>query len=139
MIWEDKVWGRTRELSLEPSFSRHELEVIAGGFCSLHLHHERANRFIVKSGVIDVVELVGPYYKLTMLEAGASYEVPSLVLHFFVVHQAGTVIEEYFPDRGGEVKREDIFRLVQGDHIGSPSLTKVLERVIPGVKCLPTK
>jgi hypothetical protein len=139
MTWETKVWGRTRELSFCSTFSKHELEVVAGGYCSLHLHRDRANRFIVKSGIIDVVELYGAHYKTTMLLPGASYEVPSLIPHFFVVHQTGVVYEEYFPDRGGEVKREDILRVVEGDLMTPPSLSEVLNRVIPGVPCLPIK
>jgi hypothetical protein len=114
MSWENKDWGRTREVISSPFYSRHELEVLAGGFCSIHYHRERANRFLIMEGVIEIVEFFGPRYARHQLGPDNTYDVPSLVPHMFIVHRTGTMIEEYYPDRGGKVIISDIVRLVEG-------------------------
>ncbi len=42
MMWVDKAWGRTRELVDSEFYSKHELEVHVGGYCSIHYHRHRA-------------------------------------------------------------------------------------------------
>lgn len=123
MSWEDKDWGRTREVVSSPFYSKHELEVVAGGFCSIHYHRERANRFIITKGVIEIVEFFGPRYSRYQLGPDNTYDVPSLVPHMFIVHKDGTMIEEYYPDRGGEVRISDIVRLIEG------GITKDLDKL----------
>lgn len=112
--WEDKVWGQTRVTHQSEFYSRHELRTKAGGFCSFHYHSERANRFIVLSGIVRVVWVFGwkPCYK--DLAADNVLDVPSLVPHQFQVIQGGEVVEEYFSDRKGTVKNQDITRLSTG-------------------------
>lgn len=114
MEWTLKVWGRTRELVDSPFYSRHELEVRAGSYCSLHFHRSRANRFVVVSGAIEIVEMFALHTVRTLLGPENTYDVPSLVPHMFVVHRDGVLFEEYYPDRGGQVRRDDIVRLVEG-------------------------
>lgn len=112
--FELKAWGRTLEVISNPFYSQHHLEVIAGGYCSLHYHRRRANRFIVQSGQVEIIEMFGPFVKRTRLGSGSTHDVPSLVTHMFVVYQSGIMLEEYYPDRGGEVRTDDIIRLVEG-------------------------
>lgn len=112
--WQEKVWGRTRTTHRSPLYSRHELEVEEGGYSSVHWHAQRANRFLVVSGAIRVVELYGWQERVFELTAGNTHDVPSLVPHQFQVIESGRVIEEYWPDRGGEVLEEDIIRLTRG-------------------------
>lgn len=123
-IWISKVWGWTMELVDSPFYSRHALEVEAGGYCSLHFHAQRANRFQMVTGRVEIVELFGPLAVRTMLGPEDTYDVPSLVPHLFIVHEDGTLFEEYYPDRGGSVNRDDIVRLVEG---GKLDLTRLHE------------
>ena len=51
--YEEKVWGRTRELICGTHYSLHELRVVAGGYCSLHYHGGRANKFIIADAEIE--------------------------------------------------------------------------------------
>lgn len=125
MEWTRKVWGRTRELIDSPFYSKHELEVEAGGFCSLHYHRHRANRFLVVSGEIEVVEVFGPQVVRTRLGPENTYDVPSLVPHMFIVYRSGVVFEEYFSDRGGQVRRDDIVRLVEGSRYDLDKLSEL--------------
>lgn len=119
--WEEKVWGKTREVISSEFYSKHELQVIDGGYCSIHYHLKRANRFIITSGTIEVVEFYGPHFKRHLLGPDNTYDVPSLVPHMFIVHTNGSMIEEYYPDRGGIVETSDIIRLIEGGKLDSAS------------------
>lgn len=115
--WVDKCWGKTRELVDSPFYSKHELELEIGGYCSLHYHRHRANRFHVVSAQVVVVELYAVDAVRTMLGPDNKYDVPSLVPHLFLVYKPGVMIEEYFSDRGGPVERDDIIRIFEGGKV----------------------
>ena len=95
-------------------FQRHQLEVTAGTCCSVHMHHHRANRFVVMSGSIAVVEFHAWEHTTHILTADMTLDIPSLVVHQFVVLEDGAVIEEYWADRGGTVDNADIVRFNVG-------------------------
>lgn len=112
---ESKCWGTTREVFYSRQCSVHWLAVEAGWRCSRHIHAERANRFVVLSGVIVVRRWDASGETAVTLRSGDVYDVPSGVLHRFEVVDSGTVIEIYWPDvRGGAVRRDDIVREDQG-------------------------
>lgn len=117
MSWETKVWGRTRPIIETEFFSRHELTLEAGGYCSFHWHKERANRFQVLEGYVRIVEVIGSQYLETTLGPGGIHTVASLVAHQFQVLQPGWMLEDYWPDRGGEVRNDDIVRLSVGGKV----------------------
>jgi hypothetical protein len=123
--WQTKVWGRTRELIYSPFYSKYELEVTAGGYCSLHYHKARANRFNILSGLIEIIEMIGPFVQKIRLGPDNTYDVPSFVPHMFVVLKTGQMFEEYYPDRGGIVQRDDITRLVEGGRLDLDILQKL--------------
>jgi hypothetical protein len=112
--WQDKVWGRTRAAFSNNLYSKHELETKAGGFCSLHYHSHRCNRFTIIAGQIEIVEFYGPSVRRQVLTDGNTFDVPSLVPHLFVSLADSSLIEEYYPDRGGVVSDDDIVRLITG-------------------------
>ncbi len=112
--WVDKIWGRTKEIIHTPYYSKHELEVQSGSYCSLHYHKHRSNVFQIVSATIEIVEMYGPLVVKTKLGPDNSCVIASLVPHMFIVYKDGIVIEEYFPDRGGAVQRDDIVRLYEG-------------------------
>lgn len=118
--WQDKCWGETRELVDSPLYSKHELKIKVGGYCSLHFHVERANRFIVRTGLVEILEMFGPQVRRTILGPDNTYDVASLVPHMFAVRKDGEMIEEYFADRGGTVRRNDITRIVEGGMLDDP-------------------
>lgn len=121
MEWESKVWGRTRCLVDSDKFARHELELIENTFCSFHYHTNRANKFKLKSGIVAVMIVHGWQIEQFILGInGNECVVPSLVPHQFQVIQSGAMIEEYWPDRGGEVWNGDIIRLSQGGKSSTP-------------------
>lgn len=112
--WHEKVWGKTRCVVESDRFQQHELEVEEGGVCSFHYHGDRANKFVVKSGVVRIVWALGWEVSGRDLSAGETMVINSLVPHQFQVIEAGEMIEEYWPDRGGFVETDDIVRLTIG-------------------------
>lgn len=112
--WVQKVWGETRCTHSTIIYSRHELKLKAGTFCSFHWHDHRANIFRVVSGRVRIVWAHG--WRLTRMDLarGEYFQVPSMVPHQFQVMVGGEMIEEYYPDRSGMVKDEDIHRLSEG-------------------------
>lgn len=123
--WTNKCWGKTRELIGSELYSRYELELIAGGYCSIHYHRSRANRFLVVSGAVQIVEFFGSQMHKRMLGPDNSYDVASLVPHMFIVYRPGLMIEEYYPDRGGVVDRGDIVRLAEGGRVADPEMAEL--------------
>jgi len=124
-----KCWGSTELIVDSDLFQRHMLNVKRGGYCSIHYHEQRANRFFVVSGMIQVIALLGPNMSSVILTDSMQYDVPSMVPHMFGVYRDGIVIEDYWPDRGGRVASEDIVRLTEGDVITEPSNTSFINVV----------
>jgi mannose-6-phosphate isomerase-like protein (cupin superfamily) len=137
--WAIKAWGRTRELVTSPYYSKHELRVVQGGYCSLHYHKERANRFIILSGLVEVVTMFGPFCERKLVGPDNSYDVPSLVPHMFIVRRTGVMIEEYYPDRGGKVRDSDIVRLVEGGRLDPKNLDSLPCCLFQGLECFGIK
>jgi len=125
-VWAEKVWGRTRCTHCSDLYSRHELEVEMGGYCSFHFHNERANRFTVESGIVRVVCAFGWKICYKDLTAGNVLDVPSMVPHQFQVLEKGVMVEEYYPDRGDIVDDSDIIRL----SVGGMTQVKTLLEVV---------
>ncbi len=109
-----KAWGWTTEVFHSDRWSAHFLEVEAGGFCSIHVHRNRANIFSVHSGELSVECWFGIHLEAVTLMAGSTYCVPSLVMHRFRCQQDVTCSEYYYADRGGVVDRDDIVRFSEG-------------------------
>ena len=116
MDWTSKIWGQTRCVFASEYFQRHELRVIKGGFCSVHYHRGRANRFHVLSGQIQVIEWFSDRKTVHTLGPDNVLDVPSLVVHQFKVLEDGELVEEYWPDRVGSptISTSDIVRLSPG-------------------------
>lgn len=124
--WTSKVWGRTRCVYESDVFSGHELEVEQGGYTSIHWHTERANRLICESGVIAVIVFYAWKIQKHMLTAGKSFDVPSQLVHQFQVYQSGRIREDYWADRGGRVRKNDIVRLTEGGMVADIEELKTL-------------
>jgi len=127
---QPKVWGYTKELIGTPYYSKHKLEVVGGSYCSLHYHLHRANKFIVESGRVIIIEMFGPKIIKTVLGPDNSYVVPSLVVHMFAVLESGTLYEEYYGDRGGTVANDDIIRIVEGGMLPHDEIYKLPINII---------
>lgn len=114
MTWEKKVWGEVTHLFASDRAAVSFLRLKRGYRCSRHYHSQRANQFVVLSGVVVVEEWSGEVREENTLTAGQVHTVLSLVVHRFRVIEDGEMIELYWPDRGGTVQLDDIVRLDEG-------------------------
>lgn len=116
--WETKVWGRTRCVRRLANFSRYELEVEKGGFCSIHYHLNRSNEFLVLSGVVQVVWCFAWQTHSRLLAVNSpSLTIRAGIPHQFQVMESGVMIEDYKPDlinARAEFSDGDIVRLTEG-------------------------
>lgn len=133
-----KVWGVTSKLIDTPFYAKHELEVENGGYCSIHYHAQRANRFTVVSGEVEIIELYGPIIKRSTLSSSgrapfSHYDVPSMVVHMFMVRRGGTMYEEYYPDRNGRIQDDDIVRLTEGGIVSCDQLDVLPYKLVKGL------
>ncbi len=62
--------------------------------------------------------------------------IPSMVVHQFQVLQDGEIREEYWADRGGEVRQDDIVRLVEGGIVRDIEDLRTLAEETMRIKCL---
>ena len=112
---ESKCWGKAMHVFQNPHAAVSILETLKGGYCSRHFHSQRVNRFIVQSGVIEVVEYdPGGTLEVSRvrMEAGDTHDVEAGVVHRFEVIEAGQVVEVYYPQRPTDrVNHDDIVRL----------------------------
>jgi len=112
---QEKVWGWTRCAVSKLLYSRHELKLKKGGFCSFHYHEHRANRFTVIEGEVLIVWVIGWELFSKQLTSGLSVVVPSLVAHQFQAVDKSLMEEAYWGDRGSAcVLEDDIHRFTTG-------------------------
>lgn len=112
--WQEKIWGRTRCSLDSLVYSKHELELKAGTFCSVHYHRFRGNKFVLFQGSVRIVWSYAWKIESKTLKPGDALHIPSLVVHQFQVLEDGVMTEEYYPERGGKVEHGDIVRLCEG-------------------------
>lgn len=102
-----KDWGSSVMLYDSGIMSIHRISIVAGGFCSLHLHRTRWNAFAVFKGSLRVETRDGRKRTRHLLEAGAVIAVPPMVRHCFRTSEACEAMEWYWP---GEQSTDDIVR-----------------------------
>jgi mannose-6-phosphate isomerase-like protein (cupin superfamily) len=130
---EPKTWGKTWPVIETDHYARYALIGLQGGYSSLHYHRQRANRFVVERGAILVWQIFGLQIETSQpITDGGTFEVPSLVVHGFAVLEDARLIEEYWPDRGGLVRRDDICRLCHGGRLKAPQDFATLPRTLLG-------
>ena len=112
---EQKIWGTTTVTASSEIYSSHTLKIEKGGYCSIHYHKYRSNKFTVISGKLLIAMWYGPHIEKVILSTiFPIFKIPSLVPHMFIALENSETIEEYYPDRNEAVQQEDITRLTEG-------------------------
>ncbi len=52
--WSKKAWGTMRRLIDSPVLRVEEIQIVRGGFCSVHLHAWQRNLFVVYEGELEI-------------------------------------------------------------------------------------
>lgn len=112
MSTETKPWGTTTLIENHQNTTVHALEIVPGGYCSLHFHERKHNAFLVQSGrlVLSFGEDEGG---ALVLGPGEYYSVPPGVYHRFSNQGREPVKahEWYWPDEpSASPLSEDIVR-----------------------------
>lgn len=108
---QGKVWGKTQLLFAHNGTECHQIEFVKGGFCSIHTHHYKWNRFVVLFGTLKVlVHRDAGIIDETILQAGQVSDVPPGVVHQFYGVTKGAALEFYWTT----LDAQDIERRNQG-------------------------
>lgn len=108
----EKPWGWTVDLIYEPTLQISLLDIDRAGFCSIHFHEEKQNRFLVRRGALSIFRDVDGVMVERILRAGDSIDIPAEMIHQFVARRNTRVLEIYTPaHRSAMVRRDDIVRL----------------------------
>lgn len=109
--WQTKAWGRKRLIYRDDRVIVEEIEIVAGGYCSVHRHRKNANAFIVQSG-----RLLVHFYSagepccldadLHCKQIRVNYD----VWHQFVAASPVQALEIYTSDFNGPIDAGDIER-----------------------------
>lgn len=109
-----KAWGKTQQLFNNSSTEVHRIEVVRGGYCSIHEHTAKLNLFFVEFGELRVTTFgrnLQPIQCHT-IRPGKSFTVASGTLHQFEATEPTVAYEIYSVDRS--IDPEDIIRHSQG-------------------------
>lgn len=108
---EQKIWGTTECLIDTPYVQLHRIKVNKGGYCSEHIHHGRANVFMLISGEMEILVGEGIHQKTVHLQPHVPLTVQPGVMHKFRCLKADAVCDEiYYP----VLSQSDIWRASQG-------------------------
>lgn len=109
--WTDKPWGRTRRDHLSLVCQIDEIDVLQGGYCSIHRHATKTNLFHLLSGQINIRQFTATGERLNSkyLHPGESLIVPAGIWHQFWSPLESRAVEVYLPTNGA-VDPEDIER-----------------------------
>lgn len=114
MTYKAKLWGATKCLVERGTTEVHEIQVVPGGYCSVHWHEHKTNMFYVISGVLEIYTFIGEEKSLTVVSAGQHISVPSKMPHMFKALTAVHALEVYYPDVSCVCLTSDIVRLSEG-------------------------
>jgi quercetin dioxygenase-like cupin family protein len=116
-----KIWGLRKRLLLTKTAEIDLLHIKKNGFCSLHNHKYKVNKFIVLKGEIKLES----EYGTVLLAKGESFEIRPPLKHRFIALEDSRVIEIAYVE-SGKIDPNDIIREKQGGLIieGSPKCKK---------------
>jgi len=105
---QGKVWGTTQLSFRLNGIEAHLISVKQGGYCSLHYHHTKWNRFLVVSGQLRVTVRSEDMEDITVLNPGDITDIPPLVNHWFEALEDCQAVEFYWCELDpNDIERND--------------------------------
>ena len=105
-----KGWGEEIVIHNDEVYCIKILNLKQGGECSLHMHLEKSETFLVLTGEVEVELFFNLERSFCTLQKGESIDIPARIGHRFRAIQPSSLIEASNYD-----KEEDIIRLEGGD------------------------
>lgn len=145
-LFKQKPWGTVCSGDSGPAYAVENIRVDPSRCCSIHLHRERHNQFIVLSGSLIVLtwpdyvgadlrrETFDPFeaYECAMIsgirggeEQRCSVFVPAKTPHQFISLSAVQAVEIYTPARGGCLNSQDIERFTDGGEVHYKAMERI--------------
>lgn len=112
-----KAWGSSTQRVDSDCLTVFEIEVVAGGYCSKHIHQRKSNGFTVEQGELTVRIWVTVDYKAEVVLSPSSgcLIIPPNIPHQFISETGCRAFEIYFKQEGEvEPLSEDIIRYSVG-------------------------
>jgi mannose-6-phosphate isomerase-like protein (cupin superfamily) len=103
-----KAWGQTTHIIDVAGISLHRIEILPGGFCSVHSHAHKCNAFYVESGALIVSIHRETTIDVSLLGPGDLLEVEAGLTHQFRSDDGCTALEVYYamPMRADDIQRQ---------------------------------
>lgn len=95
---QGKYWGETTKIYTGENCEVHYLNIKAGGFCSIHLHQTKWNRFYVISGTLKISIFRDGDKEEVYLSDGEITDIPPGVQHQFFAPNNCRCLEVYWTD-----------------------------------------
>ena len=107
----NKGWGEEVVVHNDENYCTKILNLKRGGQCSLHMHLEKHETFLVLVGEVEIELFFNLKRESLILKEGESIDIPARMAHKFKALQASTLLEASNYDK----EEEDIIRLEGGD------------------------
>lgn len=108
----DKPWGKKWPVFRSQHCDIWAIDVVAGGYCSIHMHQFKSNYFYVQSGCLNVHFADGCSERIATLRAGDSIDLDRKVPHQFEALGPTVGIEAYYDK--AYCNPSDIYRWSKG-------------------------
>jgi len=82
--WQNKLWGKTKELYRDERSGIHLIEINSHGFSSQHYHTNLTNCFYLLEGKLEIVVYDGKNSEVVVLEPNDYFCVANQVWHRFI-------------------------------------------------------
>jgi mannose-6-phosphate isomerase-like protein (cupin superfamily) len=104
-----KIWGKTQTVFIDDNSEVAVAHIQVGGFCSLHTHARKWNRFYVISGKLEVILDKGHCEDKITLTPGMTTDVPPGIPHRFNCIEECVCLEIYWIDPldANDIQRKD--------------------------------
>ena len=105
---QGKVWGETHPLFSKNNVEIHRIIANKGGYCSIHRHEHKYNKFYIESGSLEIHVWKKDYdlCDITVINSGESTTVKPGERHKFVALEDTVAYEIYWV----ELSESDIIR-----------------------------
>jgi mannose-6-phosphate isomerase-like protein (cupin superfamily) len=107
----NKGWGEEVVIHNDQNYCTKILNLKQGGECSLHMHLEKHETFLVLVGEVEIELFFNLERKSFTLKEGESIDIPARMGHRFRALQISTLLEASNYDK----EEEDIIRIEGGD------------------------
>lgn len=145
-MFKQKAWGTVCNGDSGPAYAVENIRVDPSKCCSIHLHRERHNQFIILSGAMVVLtwpDYVGMDLRRETFDPVEAYEcakidgirggdgqrcsifVPARVPHQFISLSLVQAIEIYTPAHSGLLNPQDIERFTDGGDVHYKAMERI--------------